>query len=121
MMLMDAYVATYYLPEGNRSSNIYACMWLGNPAMPVWSGGVPEAVVVSYPSHIFLGTQDFHVSVRVRSESPSEPMENARVCAYKPGDFYAVGLTDDTGGVTLTLNARDTGSFFVWQAKDMSY
>jgi hypothetical protein len=106
-MLMDAYIAKTY---PNTLSNIYSFMWLGNPAMPVWSGGIPETATVNYPSQIPTGPQSFHVSVKTSS---GRPFENARVCAYKPGDFYAVGLTNGNGDVWLSLTASSEDSFYV--------
>ena len=86
-------------------------MWLGDPAMPVWSGGIPTAVSVSHPAQIQMGAQCFPVSVRTKSDN--QPVENARVCVYKPNDFYAVGLTNASGEVTLSLTASSEGSLYV--------
>ncbi len=109
-MLMDAYIATNW-PD--TLDNIYSFYWLGNPAMPVWSGGAPVSADVSYPSWITTGDTSFQVSVEIDGES----VEGAQVCAYKPDDFYVVGLTDGSGKVTLSLTANDTGSFFVSVSK----
>ena len=110
-MLMDAYIATN-LPD-TLLDNIYSFYWLGNPAMPVWSGGVPVSADVSHPSWITPGDHSFLVTVTVDGQY----VEGAQVCAYKPDDFYAVGLTDEDGTVTLSLTATDTGSFFVSVSK----
>jgi hypothetical protein len=93
--------------------NIYNFNWLGNPAMPVWSGGVPATATVSYPSRIPTRHQDFTVTVTMDNQA----VEGAQVCVYKPGDFYVVGLTEDDGKVTLTLDASSEDSFFVSASK----
>jgi hypothetical protein len=95
------------------SHNKYSFYWLGNPAMPVWSGGVPQTATVTHPSWIPTGPQDCTVTVSIGGLG----VENAQVCVYKPDDFYAVGLTDSSGNVTLSLTANDTGSFFVSASK----
>jgi len=112
-MLMDADIAHKWPTDTSKLGNIYSFYWLGNPAMPVWSGGIPEAATVSYPSLIPTGPQSFHVSVRINNQ----PVENAQVCAYKEGDFYAVGTTNGAGDVWLSLTAEDTGSFSVSASK----
>jgi hypothetical protein len=114
-MLMDADIATKFETLGGWwSANIYSFYWLGNPAMPVWSGGVPESATVTHPSWITPGPHDsFQVSVKTKARNI--PLGGARVCAYKPDPdgFYATGLTNDSGNVTLSFTASDTGSFFV--------
>jgi hypothetical protein len=112
-MLMAAYLATAYGCT-TAASNIYGCMWLGNPAMPVWSGGPPQTAEVSYPLHIPIGQDSFLFQCSVKTAS-GQPFENARVCAYKPDPdgFYVVGLTDSTGEVTLPLTTSSVGSFYV--------
>jgi hypothetical protein len=115
-MLMGAYVAKLWPPNdsGNpETMNIYSFMWLGNPAMPVWSGGTPEAATVSYPSRIPTGLQSFTVTVTI----DNQPVEGAQVCVYKPDDFYVVGLTEADGEVTLTLDASSEDTFYVSASK----
>jgi len=107
-MLMDAYIASRW-SGGMYSKSIYNFMWLGDPAMPVWSGGVPAAATVSYPSQIPTGSQLFPVTVTLGGL----PVENARVCVSKANDFYESGLTNGNGYVEFTIDATTTGPFDV--------
>jgi len=109
-MLVDAYVATRW-PGNSNTMNIYMFMWLGDPAMPVWSGGIPAAATVSYPTNITLGYHEVGVDVRLGQEQL--PVEKAQVCLYKPNDFYVSGLTDGNGHVDLKVTATAVGPFTV--------
>jgi len=107
-MLMDAYVASLW--SGTfRSKPIYQLMWLGDPAMSVWSGGEPARADVSYPAQIATGPQYFHVEVKINSL----PVENAQVCLYKPNDFYISGLTDGNGNVDINITPTSIGTFSI--------
>jgi hypothetical protein len=109
-MLMDAYIASRW-SGGMYSKSIYNFMWLGDPAMPVWSGGVPASAAVSYPTQIPLGSQLFQVDVTLGNDNL--PVENARVCVSKANDFYESGLTNSYGHVEFVIDATTTGPFSV--------
>jgi len=107
-MLMDAYVASVW-GGSSRTTNIYSFMWLGDPAMPVWSGGVPAAATVSFPSPISTEPLLFPVYVTLGGL----PVENARVCVSKANDFYESGLTNGNGYVEFIIDPTTPGPFDV--------
>jgi len=93
--------------------NIYSFMWLGNPAMQIWSGGTPDTAHLTYPSWIPTGSQTFPVTVEIGGR----PVEGAQVCLRKPGDFYVVGTTDAGGRVAFSLDVMSPGTFQVSASK----
>jgi len=105
---VDAYVAKYW-PGDPYPDNIYMYNVLGDPAMQVWSGGQPVAPTVTYLPRVPVGPFALEVNVAVAGE----PVENARVCAWKSGEFYVVGFTNASGNVTLDINATTPGEFSV--------
>ncbi|OYD17429.1 hypothetical protein CH330_00140, partial [candidate division WOR-3 bacterium JGI_Cruoil_03_51_56] len=108
MAYMDAYLAKYW-PGSPYYQNIYMYLTLGDPSMPVWSGGMPDYPAVTYPDSIPLGPYNMNVTVQVNSQ----PVENALVCAWKEGDFYVAGRTDATGNAVLETNAGTPGEVLV--------
>lgn len=107
LMYMDAYLATYFPDQGTlpHSRNIYSYLFLGDPTMQIWSGGVPEAANVAHPFWIPLEAQDVTVHVRLADNRPVD----ARVCLSKGNDVYATGLTNASGQVTLSINPSSVG------------
>ncbi len=108
MMYMDAYVAKYW-PGGVWPENIWMYLFLGDPAMPVWSGGMPLTPVVTHPATVPTGPSTFNVAVTVNGN----PVEGALVCAWKLGEFYEAERTDGSGQAALSINALTAGSFQV--------
>lgn len=102
---VDAYVAKYW-PSSPYPENIWMYLVLGDPSMPVWSGGMPQAPTVSLPDSIPLGPYNLNVTVRVGTR----PVEGALVCAYKEPDVYVAERTDATGLATLAVNAGTPGT-----------
>jgi hypothetical protein len=107
MAFMDAYVAKYW--TGNYLQNIYMYLTLGDPSMPVWSGGMPQTPVATYPDSIPTGPYNMPVAVSVGGQ----PIEGALVCVWKPGDFYVVERTDATGQAVLATMAAAPGMVYV--------
>ena len=105
---VDAYVARYW-PGSPYPDNIYMYLMLGDPAMEVWSGGLPQTPNVVYDSVVPLGPYNLAVGVTADGRAVS----NALVCAWKDTEFYVTGCTDDNGSVTLTTNALTPGRFRV--------
>ncbi len=105
---VDAYVAKYW-PSSPYPYNIWMYLMLGDPAMPVWCGGMPQIATVDVPATIPLGPYELSVSVSLGTR----PVEGALVCAWKEPDFYVSGRTDATGQVTLPVNAVDPGEVLV--------
>ncbi|MBN2537363.1 hypothetical protein JXB37_03695, partial [candidate division WOR-3 bacterium] len=107
MSYMDAYLAKYW-PGSPYYYNIWMYLTLGDPSMPVWAGGMPQAASVTAPDSIPLGPYAMNVTVQVGGR----PVAGALVCAWKDGDFYTTGRTDGTGLVVLDVNAGTAGD--VW-------
>ncbi len=103
-----AYVAMYW-PGAPYPDNIFMYLMLGDPAMEVWSGGEPFAPAVVYPPTVPLGESNLPVSVRVDGRS----VGGALVCAWKEPEFYVTACTNDSGLVTLSVNAQTPGEFWV--------
>jgi hypothetical protein len=101
---VDAYVAKYW-PGSPYPDNIYMYVVLGDPSMPVWTGGMPQTPTVTLPDSIPLGPYNLNVTVRVGSR----PVEGALVCAWKDPDVYIAERTDATGNATLAVNAGTPG------------
>jgi hypothetical protein len=103
----DAYIQKYYPAQGG-TDNAHMYFWLGDPALDVWTGA-PATADVSHLPVVPLGAFDFDVTVQVQGS----PVSNALVCAWKQGEFYAVGRTDGSGSVTLSVEATTPGDFYV--------
>ncbi len=108
MGYMDAYLAKYW-PSSPEYWNIYMYLTLGDPSMPVWSGGMPQHPTVTYPDSIPTGPYDLNVTVRVGSN----PVEGALVCAWKDTDFYVSERTDAGGNAVLAVNAGTNGEVLI--------
>ncbi len=107
-MNLDAYVAKYW-PGSPYPDNIYMYNMLGNPAMAVWSGGMPASASISAPDSVPTGPYNMNVTVT----TGGQPVEGALVCAYKVPDVYVAERTDASGTATLALNAGTPGSMLV--------
>ncbi|NPV13555.1 T9SS type A sorting domain-containing protein [candidate division WOR-3 bacterium] len=101
----DAYIQKYYASQGG-TDNARMYLWLGDPALTVWTGPLTAADIV-HPPTVPLGNYDLEVNVT----KSGNPVKDALVCAWKPGDFYVFGYTDVSGNVTLPICATSAGSF----------
>ncbi|MGQ9707581.1 MAG: C25 family cysteine peptidase [bacterium] len=101
----DAYIVKYYASQGGVD-NARMYLWLGDPALTVWTGPLITADVV-HPATVPLGNYDLEVSVT----KGGDPVKDALVCAWKAGEFYSFGYTDANGDVTLEINAVSPGEF----------
>ncbi len=104
MMYMDAYVAKYW-PSSVYPRNIWMYLMLGDPSMPVWSGGMPQAATVTCPDTIAPGSMNLNVLVQVGGR----PVEGAIVCAWKGSEVYIAERTGPTGTATLAVNPTTEG------------
>ncbi len=102
---VDAYVAKYW-PSSPYPDNIYMYVMLGDPSMPVWSGGMPQVPTVTLPDSIPTGPYNLNVTVRVGAR----PVEGALVCAWKDPDVYVAERTNASGNATLAINAAMPGN-----------
>lgn len=101
----DAHIVKYHA-SGGGIDNARMYLWLGDPALTVWTGQLLSADV-TYPSTVPLGNYDLNVNVARQGS----PVRDALVCAWKPGEFYVFGYTDNGGNVLLPICATSPGSF----------
>ncbi len=101
----DAYIQKYYASQGG-TDNARMYLWLGDPALTVWTGPLETADIV-HPATVPLGNHELQVSV----SRGGNPVKDALVCAWKPGEFYVFGYTDASGDVSLEINATSPGEF----------
>ncbi|MBN1174436.1 MAG: hypothetical protein JXA67_19875, partial [Micromonosporaceae bacterium] len=104
LMLGDAYGAKYYPGKSDHD----AFLMLGEPSMPVWSGGVPETAVVVCPDTIPENATAIAVSVHLAG---GRAVEDALVCVWNQAElgFHVAGRTDATGLATLSLGPHSAG------------
>ncbi len=107
-MRLDAYVAKYW-PSAPYPDNIYMYNMLGDPAMPVWAGGMPQTPTVTHPATITTGPYVLNVNVQVGGR----PVEGALVCAWKGTEFYVAERTNSSGNAALDVNAATGGSVLI--------
>ena len=87
---------------------LYELNALGDPEMPIWTM-TPEAIAVSHPSTLPVGSSSFLVSVN----TAKAPVGGAMVCLMKGTEVYEVGLTNASGNVTLTPDPATEGTMYV--------
>ena len=102
----------HFIPY-SREANVYR--WhqyqlnlLGDPEMPIWTD-TPHRLVLDLPSQVPVGTTI--VRVIVRDSVTGRPVANALVCACQHD--YAVGRTDATGSVSLSMTLSAGGDLAV--------
>jgi hypothetical protein len=112
----DAYVSKYWTNAQHPEylDNMYMYYFLGDPAMQVWSGGVPQTASVTYEQPVPIGPYN----MPVQAEVAGRPVENALVCLWKKNsagqtEFYSTGTTGSDGRVRLTIAAATPGEFSV--------
>ncbi len=86
----------------------YSINLLGDPAMRTWSDE-PKQIQVTHASSICTGSQNFHVNV----QSAGSNVADAQVCATMTGGLFAVGKTDITGNVSLSISPWAEGTMRV--------
>ncbi|MGC8797283.1 MAG: C25 family cysteine peptidase [candidate division WOR-3 bacterium] len=82
---------------------------LGDPAMEVWTK-VPQIINVSYPASYPVGTASFIVRV---NDPRGNPVKDARVCLYKPGEVHMAKQTDHAGVAVFTLSTTTPETLYV--------
>lgn len=94
-----AYVNAWDIWRGiapTTKKNVLRHLWLGDPAMQVWSGGTPQPSVVKHPAILpLLQPHTLVCSVSVNAR----PVEGALVCAWRQDaeGFYVAARTDSEG------------------------
>lgn len=103
----NAYIQKFYSSQGG-TENARMYLWLGDPALTVWTGPLVNANV-NHPLVVPLGPYQLNVTVTKQGN----PVKNALVCASKQGDFYEFGYTDNNGQVSLPIHATTPGEFLL--------
>jgi len=111
-MVVDAKIASRWANTAN-SQNIFMYMFFGDPAMPIWTGGVPRPAEVSYPDTIECGPCPFTIQVNVTDSNGTRPVEGALVCLSRDSDIYLTGRTDNNGYAKIVVVAETAGSIHV--------
>jgi len=96
------------------SAMILSYLLLGDPSLPMWTGGAPKRPLVTYP-HVIPGT-----SVPVSVSADGAPVCSALVCLSqpRPGNVIPVavlasGRTDSAGNVNLDVPENCQGNISV--------
>jgi hypothetical protein len=87
---------------------MYGLNLLGDPETPLWTD-VPREIAVECAGSISVDA----VLYGVTATSRGEPLAGARVCLWKPGEVFAVGVTDVGGRVSLPLAGLTPGQLHV--------
>ena len=87
--------ATYILVHDPTYApwNVKMYLWLGDPALEVWTTKTPAALDVTHPATALIGSSEFAVSV----SADGVPLDDALVCLWKEGEVYQTQST--TGGL----------------------
>jgi hypothetical protein len=94
--------------DGYLQYIFYELNLLGDPEMPAWLN-TPENMTVTHATSIPMGEQDFTVTVK----DGASGIQGARVCLMKGDEVYAVGTTNYSGNVALTINPTTAGTMDV--------
>ncbi len=86
----------------------YELLLCGDPEMPLWLYQ-PKVMDATYAPQIQVGEQSYTVTV----QDGSSGIQGARVCLMKGDEVYAVGTTNVSGQVTLTINPTSDGNMYV--------
>ncbi len=107
-MLMWAY-ASYFYPGGPGENTVTRAVLLGEPAMPIWAGGVPVVPTVTYPSEVRPWVQ---TPLAISVLADGEPVTRAVVCLRKDDEsYYEVAVTNTEGIATFVVTPQTLGSY----------
>lgn len=98
--LIDNYGSGSYAMD-----NVRMFLWLGDPALDVWTG-IPQNLKVWHAPKILVGNQNAAIIVK---DVEGKPVEGATVCLMKENEAYEVGTTDWAGRAILNINTTTTG------------
>ncbi len=84
---------------------LYIFNLMGDPGVDLYTD-VPTELDVDHPDRIRVG--ETHFEVRVSQPDRDQPVEDVRVCLYKPGEFQLVAYTDAEGRTEFDLDPEWT-------------
>jgi len=86
----------------------YGHSLFGDPEMRIWANA-PIPLNASLPEHISLDS----TSITVEVSTADGPAANINVTAWKPGEMYLRGTTDESGQLDLPLDLTETGYLYI--------
>jgi hypothetical protein len=107
---------TFYGSGSYYLDNVKMYLWLGDPAMEIWTD-TPRHLSVSHPSSIFLGSSQFQIEVYDNGSA----VEDALVCISNNDDMHLWGYTNDQGFVTFNLSVTSFSNVNVTVTKHNYY
>lgn len=119
IMFMDAFLAKYWDRGDTARVHCERYAVLGEPSMPVWTGGMPEsACIAGLPARVNFGEQ-VNLNLTVTTKS-NVPVENALVCIAHE-DVYQADRTDANGQVRFSFTTQRTGLMTVTVSEGHTY
>ncbi len=94
--------------------NVRMYLWLGDPALDLWTSS-PQSLVVDHPAQV---TTSMTVAVQ---DVMTNPVPNALVCLHKYGDIYAYAYTNTMGEASFSFNPSTDGMMDVVVTKHNYY
>jgi len=80
----------------------------GDPEMIMWANQ-PELLSINVPNDINIRTNSLTAIVNLSGN----PVANAKVCFWKPGEIYIRGYTDDNGMLDVPIEMENVGEIYV--------
>jgi PKD repeat protein len=106
------YMLTYYpLPDVVTEVEFTEMQIFGEPELNIWTD-VPDAMSVSHPGTLPVGSSNFTVTV-----SSGGPVYQAYICLWKDGDLYETGYTNTSGQKTFSVSPNSEGTMYVTVTK----
>jgi gingipain R len=105
--LIDLYgTSSYYL------DNVKMYIWLGDPAMEIWTE-VPQTFTVTHPNSLLPGTSQYQVEVMDNGTA----VEDALVCISNNDDIHLWGYTNDQGIILFNVTISTFGNMNITVTK----
>ena len=103
---------TYYGIGDLYLQNVKMYLWLGDPAMEIWTA-TPKNLTISHPTSVIPGTSQFPVEVTHNDT----PVKDALVCISNGNDIYHLGYTNDSGEIVFNMSTTTFGEMNVTVTK----
>jgi peptidase C25-like protein len=92
--------------DGVNRWTVMTQLLLGDPELRTWTGP-PRTLTVAHGRPPFVGETSYAVTV----SDAAGPVAGARVCAWFPGDFLGVAVTDTAGAASIPIHPTRHGHF----------
>jgi hypothetical protein len=86
----------------------YGHSLFGDPEMRIWAN-TPIPLSINVPEHISLDSN----SITVEVTTAGGPASNIKVTAWKPGEIYIRGTTDESGRLEIPLDITEIGNLYI--------